>query len=54
VFVTLQVKQDGLVETDEKVCETEGPVVQEMQKACCYQNHRYLPVNDARKYKKRL
>jgi alpha-galactosidase/6-phospho-beta-glucosidase family protein len=54
VFVTVQVKQDGLVETDEKVCEMEGTVVQETQKASAFQNHRYIPVDDGHKYKKRL
>jgi hypothetical protein len=54
VFVTVQVKQDGLVETEKKVCETEGMVVQEMQTACAFQDHRYIPVDDGHKYKKRL
>jgi hypothetical protein len=54
VFVTVQVKQDGLVEKDEKVRKTEGTVVQEMQKACAFQDHRYIPVDDGHKYKKRL
>ena len=53
MFVTLQVKQDDFVETDEKVCEMEGMVVQKMQKACAFQDHRYVPV-DGHKYKKRL
>ena len=54
MFVTVQVKQDGLVETDENVCEMEGMVVQEMQKACAFQDHRYIAVDDGHKYKKRL
>jgi hypothetical protein len=54
VFVTVQVKQDGLVETEKKVCETEDMVVQEMQKACAFQDHRYIPVDDGHKYRKRL
>jgi len=54
VFVTVQVKQDGVVGTDEKVCEMEGTMVQEMQKACAFQDHRYIAVDDGHKYKKRL
>jgi len=54
MFVTVQVKQDGLVETDEKVCEVEGNVVQKMQKACAFQDHHYVSVDDGHKYKKRL
>jgi hypothetical protein len=54
VFVTVQVKQDGLVETDEKVCEMEGMVVQKMQKAYAFQDHRHEPVDDGHKYKKRV
>ena len=54
MFVTVQGKQDGLVEKDKKVRETEGTMVQEMQKACAFQDHRYKPVDDGHKYKKRL
>jgi hypothetical protein len=52
--VTVQVKQDGLVETDEKVCEMEGMLVQEMQKGGAFQGHRYVPVDGGHKHKKRL
>ena len=54
MFATAQVKQDGLVETDEKVCEMEGMVVQEMQEACAFQDHRHVPADDGHKYKKRV
>jgi hypothetical protein len=53
VFVTVQVKQDGLVETDKKVCELGGMVVQKMQKASAFQDHHYVPVDDGHEYKKR-
>jgi hypothetical protein len=54
VFVSVQVKQDGFVETDEKLCEMEGTVVQETQKACAFRDHRYIPVDDGHNYKKSL
>jgi hypothetical protein len=52
--VTVQVKQDGLVVTDGKVCETEGMAVQEMQSSGAFQGHHSIPVDDGHKYNKRL
>ncbi|GFG29593.1 hypothetical protein Cfor_01050 [Coptotermes formosanus] len=46
-----QVMQDDLVETDEKGCETEAAVVQEMRKACALEDKRY---DNGHKYKNRL
>jgi hypothetical protein len=54
MFVSVQVKQDDLVETVEKLCEMEGTVAQEMQKACAFRGHRCIPVDDGHKYKKSL
>jgi hypothetical protein len=51
VVVTVQVMQDDLVETDEKGCETEAAVVQEMRKACALEDKRY---DNGHKYKNRL
>jgi hypothetical protein len=52
--VTVQVKQDGLVETDEKVCEMAGIAVQETQSGGAFQGHCYIPVDDGHKYEERL
>jgi hypothetical protein len=50
----VQVKQDGLVETDGKVCETEGQAVQDMQSGGAVQGHCSIPIDDGHTYEKRL
>jgi hypothetical protein len=52
--VIVQVKQDDLVETDGKLCGTEGMAVQDMQSGGALQGHRSIPVDDGHKYNKRL
>jgi hypothetical protein len=43
--------QDGRAEIDGKVCEMDSTVVQEMKKACPFQDHRN---DDGDKYKNKL
>jgi hypothetical protein len=51
--LTVQVKQDDLVETDGKVCGTEGMAVQDMQSGGAVQSHCSIPVDDGHTYEKR-